>query len=98
LVERAAQRDVQQLDTAADSKHWLTVGDRAPCQRQLDLVAQRLDSPKAGMWCLAEVCGLYVAAAREQQTIATAIVCVQNGLIACQVKQQWNAAGGLDRQ
>ena len=57
MVQRATQHNIQQLDTPTDAQHRLAIIERSTCQRQLNLIAQRLDSPQI------EICALYLAIA-----------------------------------
>ena len=68
LVQRAAERDVEQLHPAADAEHRHVALDRAAGQRELDLVALGDGAARRGWGSAPYIDGSMSAAAGEDRT------------------------------
>ena len=64
LVERSAQRHVDDLEPSTEAQDWLAISEGPPGQLKLDRIAVGIDVPEPGVGWLAEVDRIHVDPAR----------------------------------
>ena len=69
LLEGPAGRDVQELHAAADAEHGDVALQRAPRERDLEVVARPVDAARLGVAVGAVRSGIDVASAGEQEAV-----------------------------
>src|SRR3989454_3546306 len=97
LVEAPAQRDVDDLDAAADGEERHVVVERPVDEADLESVTRRGDFARGVVALLAEARGVDVAAAREDEAVEALPEHTERGLVELRREQHGDPPGLLNR-
>jgi hypothetical protein len=96
LVQRAATRYIQELNTATDRQNRLPVPERASGQFDLDIVLQGIGITQSRMAWSAVGGGIDIFTASQEQSVDLLVESVQHLVIRCEMDEQRSASGCFD--
>jgi len=96
LVQRAATRYIQELNTATDRQNRLPVPERASGQFDLDIVLQGIGITQSRMAWSAVGGRIDIFTASQEQSVDLLVESVQHLVIRCEMDEQRSASGCFD--